>query len=157
MRYILVLLTLLTPAMGWAQNGGQPGERLRAMRAAYLTERIGLTTAEAESFWPVYNAMQEEMDDVRDQKRQIFDSHRGDADLSESSESEILRDVNLMLELEQEELDIKKKYHQRYLEVLSARKVALLYHSEEMFKRELLRRAGRHRERVNNEERRMPE
>jgi hypothetical protein len=39
-----------------AQNGnGQRQEKIQALKIAFITQKLKLTPAEAEKFWPVYN------------------------------------------------------------------------------------------------------
>lgn len=143
------LLALLLPLAMFAQPGGGPPdgpgngqgrERMEAMRVAYITQRVGLTTEEAQKFWPVFNEMQTELESIRQERHAMMDSHRDDPQMENSSEAEIKSEMQKMLELDQRELNIKKAYHTKFLAILPARKVALLYSAEEHFKRELIRR-----------------
>ncbi len=122
-----------------AQPEGR-GEQLEAIRAAYITQQMSLTPEEAQQFWPIHNQMNEELTAIRNQQKEIFESHRGDRRFENVSETELLAEMQRLMELEQQMLTIRKKYHEKFLEVLSPQKVAMLYRAEEEFKRELLRR-----------------
>ena len=37
-------------------------EKIQTVKIAFLTNEIGLTPTEAQSFWPIYNAVSEELD-----------------------------------------------------------------------------------------------
>ena len=47
-----------------AQPNPQDGwkERMQSVKIAFLTNEIGLTPTEAQSFWPIYNVVNEELD-----------------------------------------------------------------------------------------------
>ncbi len=138
--YIYTLgLALFTSLLSFAQPE-HSSEQLGAMRASFITQRLNLTTEEAQVFWPIYNEMQQALSNLRTEGRQIMESHRGDRNLENASEEVLLEQMERLLELEEEMIEIRKSFHERYLAVLSARKVAMFYRAEEEFKRELLRR-----------------
>jgi hypothetical protein len=64
MKYLSVILfffTLALPAMAQDDEPAMDKDpktraRIDAARAAYITDRLGLTTEEAERFWPVRGA-----------------------------------------------------------------------------------------------------
>ena len=108
-------------------------ERIETMKIGYLTDRLNLTSEEAKNFWPVYNKYQNELQTLRRNRRNnLQDSieSQSDADLEKMVDGE--------LAFRQSELDIMKKYLPQFKKILSVRKVALLYRSEEDFKRRLL-------------------
>ncbi|MBA3987465.1 MAG: hypothetical protein H0X63_13050, partial [Flavobacteriales bacterium] len=38
---------------------GDKGEKIKALKAAFITQQLNLSSAEAEKFWPIYNSFQE--------------------------------------------------------------------------------------------------
>ena len=42
-------------------------ERVQALKVAFITKALNLTSAEAEKFWPIYNEFQDKRDVVRKQ------------------------------------------------------------------------------------------
>lgn len=140
----ILLLTMIIPLWMNAQPDRSNEERLRALRVAYITEKVGLTADEAAEFWPVHNEMNAEMERIRSARMTMIDAHR--SGLESIDENELRNNMQLMFELEEDELAIKKKYHERYLRILSVEQVARLYLAEEQFKRELIRRVGRNRD-----------
>lgn len=129
-----------SPGRGGEHRGPEGHERLEAVKVAFITKKLNLTAEEAQEFWPIHNEMTAELKKVWDARRELMPNPReAENDLDDQSEEEILRIMNKMMELEQDELDIRVKYHEKFLEVLPAKKVALLYRAEEQFKRELVR------------------
>ena len=101
--------------------------RIDAARAAYITERLGLTTEEAEKFWPVYREFAEKRSGLRTQFR--------DAKREGKDEEEL---VELGLKLKQQELDLEKDYSGRMMKVISAQKLMELRGAERDFTRIIL-------------------
>lgn len=44
-------------------------EKLEALKIAFITEKLSLTTKEAQNFWPVYNEYSQKIEKIRKAKR----------------------------------------------------------------------------------------
>ncbi|MDQ2657134.1 MAG: hypothetical protein M3Y60_06905, partial [Bacteroidota bacterium] len=102
MRIYLLFFITLVSATAYSQQDDMENirdprarERIRAAHAAYITERIGLTAAEAEKFWPVYREYLEKRRDLRQQTRE-----------SRNLETDESRLLELDLRSKQQELDL---------------------------------------------------
>jgi hypothetical protein len=62
------------------------------------------------------------------------------ASFDNMTDQELERLVDGEIIFRQSELDVLKKYHPQFKQLLGPRKVALLYKAEEEFKKELIRR-----------------
>ncbi len=102
-------------------------EKIKAAHAAYVTERLGLTPAEAERFWPIYREYAQKRQDLRVQYR---DSRKTNGD------EKVLLDQEL--QLKQQELDLERNYSGRFQEAISPQKVMKLRQAEGDFRRLLL-------------------
>jgi hypothetical protein len=105
--------------------------RIESQKIAFITQKLNLTTAEAQNFWPIYNEFQVQMKDFRNQYKFELENR----DLSEADANIFL---NELLDREQEELDLKKGYFQKLKSAVSAQKVAKLYIIEKKFREEIL-------------------
>ena len=103
-------------------------EKINDARAAYITERLGLTPEEAEKFWPVYREYVQKRQDLRKQFRE--------AKKSGTAEKEL---IELDLKIKQQELDLEKDYSGRLQKVISAQKLMNLRQAEGDFRRILIR------------------
>jgi len=123
-------------------GGGPPSaekkEEIEAMKVAFLTRKLELTPDEAKVFWPVYNQYQDELDKLREARRQQRKSNKDDMETMSDKDLEKIVDGEIVFR--QSELDILKKYNSQFKSVLPMKKVAKLYRAEEDFKRELLQR-----------------
>jgi hypothetical protein len=137
---ILLLISATTMPLLAQKRDGEPNkkERIHAMRVAFLTERLELTSKEAEVFWPVYNELRAEMKKNRSAHKQHQRSTR-DA-MATLTEAQTDAAIAKEIQLREQELEIRKRYTKRLREVLPAKKVLKLYVVEEEFKRELMGR-----------------
>ena len=113
-------------------------ENIESMKIAFLTRRLDLNPEEAKKFWPVYNGFTDETKKLRNDRKDRMRDAREDFDKMNDKDVEKLIDSEVIFR--QQELDIVKKYHGQFKEVLPMKKVALLYKAEEDFKKELIER-----------------
>ncbi len=99
------------------------GDRIEALKVAFITKQLQLSSQEAEKFWPVYNGYENEM-------KQMIREHR------QKGGSEI--------ELEEKVLAMHKKYKPTFTKVISEEKFDKLMAAErswgDMLRKELQRR-----------------
>lgn len=137
-KHILALLLCFSFAWQAYSQRAQDQQRIKTIKIAFLTERLSLSSDEAEIFWPLYNEYQSEKQRLREtEKREIHQALRDRQDFSES-EARNLLELYISLEEEQEELD--KDFIQEMSKTLSARKTLMLFKAEADFKRQLLQR-----------------
>ncbi len=105
-KFVLITtLALFFIARIQAQNG----ERLQALKIAWLTQKLDLTPEEAQRFWPVYNKYTSEIKAVR----------------QEGAEKN-----STVIEVEDKVLAVRKKYNGEFLKVLSPEKVNTFFRLE---------------------------
>lgn len=125
------------PKPGGAQKvDGNKEDKILALKMAFFTQKLDLSSEEAQRFWPIYNAFQNELKQLRKTRKNLLQ------DVSENYETMTDKEIELLLDdelnLSQKEIDLRKRYHPQFKTVLSIRKVALMYKAEEQFKRRLL-------------------
>jgi hypothetical protein len=112
-KYLLILLM----GLGFLLNAhGQDGEKLQALKIAWLTKKLDLSPEEAQRFWPIYNKYTEEIRSTRVEQR-----------LKNAPE----------IETEDKILNIRKKYNGEFSKALSAEKVDRFFRSERDFGNEV--------------------
>ena len=120
-----------------AQEGKH--EKIKAYKTAYITEKLSLTTSEAEKFWPIYNKFDDKFRDLRKKERsEIFQKLREGLDNLNDAEANELIDVSLTIE--SEEVALRKQLITELRKVISPKKIIILKKAEDDFKRELLDR-----------------
>lgn len=117
-----------------ARTRPEVAARIDAARAAYITERLNLTTEEAERFWPIYR-------EFATKRRELRQSYR-EARRQGVDEKEL---VNLGLEIRQKELDLEKDYSGKMMQAIPAQKLVRLRQAEQEFTRIVMRQVQQRR------------
>ena len=117
MKKLLMILMFVLGAAGFAMaqdegDGKNDGGKIEALKIAYLTKKLNLSTEEAQKFWPIYNTYIKEV-------RQT----RIDARLNKKNE----------IETEEKLLNIRKKYNGEFAKALSSDKVNSFFRAEKEF------------------------
>lgn len=117
-----------------AQKNEEWKEKIMAEKIAFFTNEIGLTTKEAQDFWPIYNAYCKEEDEAH---RQVMRSYKAmrEAIEAEKSEREISELLDRYLNAREYKCQLTRKSVERFQKVLPTTKVAKLYVAEEKFRR----------------------
>lgn len=146
--YILLFIVLVCNT-AYAQPDGRRMERIRAIKVAYITDKLQLTSEQSARFWPVYNRFEEDrMDIVR--------AYKKDKKLGESTtEEDPMRSVDNDIAMQERMLDLRKKYKDEFLKVISAQQLATLIESEREFKKLLLQQMKERRGGADNGRRRQ--
>ncbi len=135
---VLIILMSTGALRLMAQAGGpdDPKEdkkaRIEALKVAFITQQLNLTTAEAEKFWPVYNEFNTKRDELAKSKRQLMKDARktGLDNITDKQAEEI---VQAEFKFEQQVLDLKKEYFEKYKLLLGTKKAAKLFQAEREF------------------------
>lgn len=140
--YITLALLLLTSIL-FAQperphQGQGRQERLKALRIAYFTEQLALTPDEATVFWPVYNAYADELDVIRKKTRLMRQDIKWNFESLSNDELSAMSDEYVSLRAK--EAEIMQRYHPKFKNVLSPRKLVLFYKAENEFSVWLIRK-----------------
>lgn len=142
---ILILLSLFT-MKGISQDIDiEKLERFNAQKIAFFTQKLNLTSAEAEKFWPVYNEYQKKKNDILMEKR---DSDRYlRQSFNTLTDKEIEEITDKYIEYASDEADLLTVYHEEFKKVLPIKKVIRLYQAENQFKEMLLRQIRNNQQR----------
>lgn len=118
--YLILLSLLASTATIFAQAppenaGAKKQEKIQSLYVAFITQKLELTAAEAQVFWPVHNEFDKEVKTV---------------------------DINLPeLEREQKVLDIKKRFEPRFNKILlNSKRVDKLFRLHGEFRKKLIER-----------------
>ncbi len=121
--FLILIISFLAVNIGSGQE--RIKERLRSNKIAFISEQLNLTEAEAQKFWPIYNAYQDEMEANRVSQNIRFASEMTDAQADELMEN--------MLNLRTNEIEIQRKYIKKFKIAIPPRKVAKLFKAEREF------------------------
>lgn len=136
---LLILTVLFTLSAARAQpDNPKHRDRIKALKIAYITEHVNLSAEQAERFWPVYNRFESEMHNLH---RGFMEKYRSDNPNTDRRTAHEYIDANL--DFQEQALELKKKYKDEFLKVISAQQVADLYRAERGFKEMLLKELRR--------------
>ncbi len=139
-RLITIILLSLMTQLTLAQDDRSKHEKiehLKAQKVAFLTEKIGLSSADAQIFWPVYNAYSAQKDSLNSarwgERNQLKNN------FNKASDREKERSIDRQVQLKWEEEKLVYHYHQKFKKILTIDQVIKLYDAEHEFKMRLIR------------------
>ncbi len=120
-KLYLILSFLCSAALAFAQETPEPEvsekkqQDIEALKVAFITKELELTSDEAKTFWPVYNQYEKEMNEAA----------KPDPD---------------NIKREEKILNVKKKYQGQFTKVLgSQQRMNRLYNAQDKFRKLLIR------------------
>jgi len=128
-----ILLILFIHHTAVAQQ--KRGDRVHALKVGYLTEKVQLTASQAEQFWPLYKAYE---NDLRVLRKQFVKTSK--QQMSGLSEAEARKYVEDNLDYQDALVDLKRSYKDRFLKIISAQQLARLYAAEREFRQMLIQK-----------------
>lgn len=135
MKNILAILLMFFMASVLAQSP-EAMKKIEAAKIALITERLNLSPAQAEKFWPVYREYSNRNREIRKE----FDQARRTFDPNSATEEENKRMLEMANTVKQQQLNLEQEYSQRILMVITSRQLNNLRKAENDFKEMLLRR-----------------
>ena len=132
-----VLIVMLFVITGGYSQRRPVQEKIKTLKVAFITERLSLSSSEAQDFWPIYNAHEEALEGLKRRERTEIRSNMMDFQNLSEKEAAALLQQSIALEKEKHQLNVR--FLERMSEVISAKKTFLLIKAEEDFKKRLLR------------------
>jgi len=113
-------------------------EQIKALKVAFITNELALTSDEATKFWPLFNAFEEKQQEINKQKLKGYLKRVDDGSFDNLSEKEATTMLAQMESTEDELYQLKKKFISNLKGVISPIKILKLKKAEENFNRKLL-------------------
>lgn len=139
-----IILTWMIVGLGLSIMAQPSNERVEALKISFITQELDLSPEEAQQFWPVYNEFQDKLDVIREERNSSIP--RVPREFDNLSDKQLAATMEQMFALEQQELDLKREYHARFMAILPVRKVGRLHMAEQRFKMMLLNEIKKRRE-----------
>ena len=136
-KRVHLLFFFLVVALGLHAQG-PVRDRIKTLKVAFITERVGLTSEEAQQFWPIYNEHEDALENIR--RKEVQSRLSAAQDLSDT-ESAALLDNLIALQTEKHNAD--QAFLSKMRKVISPKKVLLLLKAEDDFKKRLLQQYRR--------------
>jgi len=136
MKRIIIILFFISTGL-FAQPDRH--EKIKTLKIAYITQELSLTSSEAEKFWPIYNAHDSQINELRRSERhEIGPKLRDGLDALSDEDANTL--IDKWLQIESETLKLRQDLVLNLRKVLPPKKILLLRKAEDDFKRRLLER-----------------
>ena len=131
-KAFLIVFVILCSWSTYSQNS-EKREKIKALKVAFITERLAMTQAEAQKFWPIYNAYETKKDEQRrlgyEKRKQISE------DMTETQAKAMLKDF---ISFERERENLRADFVESLLKVMPAKKIIQLKLAEDEFNRKML-------------------
>jgi Spy/CpxP family protein refolding chaperone len=138
---ILPLLIAFVSLNVIAQDGPiirKKKEQIKALKVAFITNELELTSDEATKFWPLFNAFEEKQQEIKKQKFKGYLKRVDNDSFDNLSEKDATTMLAQMESTEDELYQLKKKFMASLKGVISPIKILKLKKAEENFNRKLL-------------------
>ena len=131
--YIFVLLWF---AFNSESQTNAKRDKIDQLRVAFINSKVDLSNQETQQFWPLYNELNDKLDNLKKTYRINFIKNFN-AEIISDKEAEALLTAEFILK--QKELDLNKEYYEKYKKILPIKKIALIKMAENDFKKELIK------------------
>ncbi|HUW91551.1 MAG TPA: hypothetical protein VMV74_00185 [Bacteroidales bacterium] len=135
---------LFITVMAMKAQGQDDLDRLTAYKIAFFTQKLSLTSAEAEKFWPVYNDYSARKSKIQLERVALmrYAAHN-EANLSEQ---ELSSTADILAQSFAEEANLIVTFNADVKKILPPAKVIRLFQSETQYKLQLLRELNQRRQ-----------
>ena len=145
-KYLLIIAMFLSVFYSFGQDRKKSRQKIKALKIAFLTQELQLTSLEAEKFWPLYNIHQEKLELYRDKGRSEINRRiKQVGSFNNLNEEEAKDFLSLKLDLERKTVLEKERFLKDASKFLNYKKLMMLQVSEREFTRKLMRKYGRGR------------
>lgn len=132
MRTLIIAFLFFASLNSFSQDNNRR-ERIKALKVAYLTDQLELSTSEAQQFWPIYNAFEAQEHELRKEKY----ANRKETDISTLSEQEAKKMIEDMRSAETKKHELRENFIKDLEKILSAKKIIKLKMAEEEFNKKM--------------------
>ena len=131
----IIFLLLIVVSFTFAQGNEERNairEKIKTRKIGFITERLSLTSEEAQAFWPLYNEYSAKVMAIKKSNRQSTGS------IAKMTDSEVEQLIDTRLEVEANLLSMKRDYVHKLKSVLPVKKIAQIPSIERKFKEWML-------------------
>ncbi len=140
---LLIIATCLTGmgAMVTAQPGGQM-QRFKEEKINFYNEKLDLSEAEAEKFWPVAQDLHNRMMKINEDEKNLLVYYRSNYEAM--SDEEVDETIQKFLDLQKNRLELSTEYHKTFVKIIGKKKTMKMYALDREFRIHVLKkyRAG---------------
>ena len=151
-KFLVVIIAILTSNNSNAQKGKRIDKnRVKSHKIAFITDQLNLTVAEAEVFWPIYNAHKKLMSEYIEKEINTMEAivknpnklqkpNPFPKNLDNIEESKAKKIYNMVTDIRNKTHQEKQRFFTKMTSVLSYKKILKLQMAEREFRKELFRK-----------------
>ncbi|NQU67622.1 MAG: hypothetical protein HQ510_06735 [Candidatus Marinimicrobia bacterium] len=125
MKYLSIIILLFISTFGWAQPARPDGNDAQMLKKWKLVEYLELSEDQSIRFFPRIEKFENTMEDIRKERRRLYEDIENDLDRGNDIE---LSELNEVLEkyrdLEQKELQLKHEHISNMKDILTPTQIA---------------------------------
>ncbi len=141
MKTIITLLVVSLSLQVFSQDNDRR-EHIKALKVAFLTEQLELTPSEAQKFWPVYNAFEEQEQVLRKENYK----KRKETNVDLLSEQEAKKMIEDMISTEKKKQELRENFIKDLQKFLSSKKIIKLKIAEDQFNKKMFEELKKRRD-----------
>ena len=135
-RYIIMLLTCILCLPGLAQKKNKCTEtEFRLKKQTYMAQKAGLTEEESQKFFPLYFEFQDKKKEINKQAWGIAKKGKNPG----TTDQEYEGIIDYFFDNQEAVIKLEKEYIKKYREILSNKKIYMIYWAEIKFSRNMLK------------------
>ncbi len=139
-KIILILLVISSLNSALAQNQGERFKRIKALKTAFITDRLELSPSEAEKFWPVYNKYEAELNELEFTKRRRIHIERTKYESFDAiSNTEAKKLLTSFQDIKMQTLKKEGEKMEDLSKIISPQQMLKLIKAEDDFRKELFK------------------
>lgn len=136
---LLLIYSCLLSILSYGQTHfKEKKEQIKALKVAFITNELSLTSDEAATFWPLFNAYDAKQNEIRFSKKKSFADKMNKENTDKISEKEAAALLTQSENLEDEMYQNRKKFILSLKGVLPSIKIIKLKNAEDNFNKKLL-------------------
>lgn len=135
--YILTLIAIT--CLGVVTHAQSVEADIRTQKEEYINTKTGFSKEEANKFWALYDEMETRRKEIKRTNTTMLRSAKKKG-LDNLTDEELKKLMDERLAMEQSLQDLRKEYHQKFIDLIGIRKTAKYYEAELAWKKELIKR-----------------
>ena len=135
-RYIIILLECTLCLSGLAQKRDKSTViEFRLKKQTYMAQKAGLTEEESQKFFPLYFEFQDKKKEINKQAWSIAKKGK----VPETTDQEYEEIIDNFFDNQEAIIELEKEYIKKYREILSDKKIYMVYWAEIKFSRNMMK------------------
>lgn len=141
--FTFFILTVFVGTKSYAQNDKE--DKIKSLKIGFITQKLDLTSKEAQGFWPIYNVHQDKIRSLHSESRKLKMNIRKNGGFESISNKEAETLLNTSMEIETKIHKEEIRMYKNLKSILPAKKILKLHRAEKDFNRKILEQLKKRR------------